>query len=190
MAFLKEYSELILVLVTLILVCITGWYAYLTNKIQKIMAIQQKLFEKQVLSDIQFSNVSIKCICHRSSREVNGVQTTFFWLRFELSFDIYNRSSANGSIDLPTLVLVHPLSSYIVTISPRMRDVISIAGGEKRNNIREIFSKEDDSFLLENISSFNVYIDTSDNLGINRRVKVDNWALDSNSFTEAGISVR
>lgn len=186
----SEYSQLIQAVVTFILVCITGWYAYSTYKIHRIMEVQQKLIEKQVLADIQLSNISLKCKYNEAAEERNGVQTPFFWLRFDLSFDIYNRSSANGSIDMPTLVFILPHESQIFKMPPTNREVIFITGGEKRNGIKNTYdSKRNDSSLVQNISSLDFNINFTDNLGNNRRAKVDKVVLDSNSFGRAGISV-
>ncbi|HEY5587868.1 MAG TPA: hypothetical protein VIK86_02815 [Candidatus Paceibacterota bacterium] len=83
----------------LLLVLITGVYAFLTYKMVETM-------KNQSLSKITVSNIFIKSIFNR--KDVISGKTkisSIYSLRFELFFDIKNSSSGSGSIDKPLLIL-------------------------------------------------------------------------------------
>ena len=107
--FLNDYA-------TLILVIITAIYAYFTYKMAKLMG-------KQVLADIQVSNVNLSSIFESPEfKEGLAKNQTYIseysYFEFNLLFDVRNRSSGSGCIDKPTLIFKFKNDGFQYLIPP------------------------------------------------------------------------
>lgn len=172
---------------TLILVIITAVYAYFTYKMAKIMA-------KQVVADIQVSNVILgsnfaeNWFKERLEKQPEQIDKNSFF-KFNLIFDVRNKSSGNGSIDKPTLVLRFSANSAEYEILPTTKDIewkkidsntsqqivtdlggtIFLRGGESHKIELEYTLHDFGDDLLknikENLNSLEYYIKFNDNLG-------------------------
>lgn len=107
---IKRGGQLLNEYATLILVIITGWYAFQTHKIASIM-------RKQVVPDIRLSNIVLGSSFAESYFSVERIKEDSF-CKFILLFDVQNRSGGSGSIDKPTLNLIFKNSRFRFTIPP------------------------------------------------------------------------
>jgi len=104
---------------TLILVIITAVYAYFTYRMAKIMA-------KQVVADIQVSNIVLgsnfieSWFKERLEKQPQQIGTNSFF-EFNLLFDVRNKSSGSGSIDKPILVLKFTNDGFECTVHPKTK---------------------------------------------------------------------
>jgi hypothetical protein len=189
--FLNNYA-------TLILVIITGIYAYFTYKMAKLMA-------KQVVADIQVSNIILlstfaknwfKERLEKRPEEINKSSS----FDFNLLFDIRNRSSGSGSIDKPMLILkfindgfeylllpitksirwIPKTSTYPPISEEEITDLggtIYLRGGESQKiELNYTLLDFDDELLRnikENLNSLEYYIKFTDNLGKNYLLKIN-----------------
>jgi len=193
MQFLKEAVKVINENATIILVIITGVYSYFTYKMAKIMA-------KQVISDIQISNVILgsnfaeNWFKEKIKKEPELIKN--FSFRSVLLFDVRNKSSGNGSIDKPTLVLKFLANNVEYEVSPTTKDIewentgantskqiitdlggtIFLRGGDylKIELEYSLYDFEESMFknLKENITSLEYYIKFNDNLGKCHLIKI------------------
>ncbi len=188
--FLNFNSGVIQIFTTIVLVIITALYVYFTFKITKLTA-------KQVISDIKVSNVVLGTYFLEQwflERIKEGDDNQIF-LDFKLLFDIYNKSSANGSITKPTLILeftddnfkykFFPITKerhdkkieekggieiYDTTIIDRGGAIFLPGGGFQRIELEYSLHNLEEELLdhiKNHLSSVKYYIEFSDNLGIN-----------------------
>lgn len=181
---------------TLILVIITGVYAYFTYRMAKIMA-------KQVIADIQVSNIVLgsnfveNWFKEQLEKQPERIGKDSFF-RFNLLFDVRNKSSANGSIDKPTLVLRFANTGVEYGVLPTTKDVewkkidsstsqeivtdlggtIFLRGGDSHKIELEytLHNLGDDLLknIKENLNSLEYYIKFNDNLGKGYLLKINN----------------
>jgi len=162
------YSSLIQAIATVVLVIVTAFYA-------SMIWNQIKLMEKQVICDIRIVNASVY------------TNLTNQRLRFDLSFDAYNKNCASGSITLPTLVLGYPdgseetilhdvtkgkfLDGYKSDIDDTQ--VIFLKGGERKNNLKRSYYPDSEHriYKKDNIHLVDFYIEYSDNLDNSYKIK-------------------
>jgi len=195
---LNTNSGVIQSIAIIILVIITGIYAYFTYRMAKLM-------EKQVIADIQVSNVIIgSCFVEQWFKERLEKQSDQIdrhsYFEFNLLFDVRNRSSGSGSIDKPTLVLEFTNDGFKYEVSPKTKSIrwhttqttpyqvqeeeitdfggtIFLHGGESRKIELEYnlydFSDKLLKHVKENLDSLEYYIRFSDNLGKNYLIKID-----------------
>lgn len=181
MDFLNDYA-------TLILVIITGIYAYFTYKMAKIMS-------KQVVADIKiFNKVCISSFLEKRTEQIS--KNSYF--EFNLFFDIRNRSAGNGSIDKPILILKFNNDNFQYKIPPIIKDTewekiddcrsegniidlggtIFLRGGESQKielkYVLRNFSSDLLKHIKENLNSLEYYIKFTDNLGKNYLIKINN----------------
>jgi len=110
---LNDYS-------TLILVIITAIYAYFTYRMAKIMA-------KQVMADIQVSNVILGSnfledwFINRLKNEPGQIDKNSYF-GFKLLFDIRNKKPGSGSIDKPVLILKFCNDDYKYQMPPKTKE--------------------------------------------------------------------
>lgn len=179
--FLNDYA-------TLILVVITGIYAYFTYKMAKIMA-------KQVIADIKIFNKV--CISSFLEKQIEQISKGSYF-EFNLLFDIRNKSAGNGSIDKPILILkfindnfeykVFPITKYTEwkkvdanTTEGNTTDfggTIFLRGGESQKIELKytLYDFNDDllKHIKENLNSLEYYIKFTNNLGKNYLLKINN----------------
>lgn len=181
---------------TLILVIITGIYAYFTYRMAKIMA-------KQVIADIQVSNIVLgsnfveNWFKERLEKQPEQFSKDSFF-KFNLLFDVRNRSSGNGSIDKPILVLRFSADGIEYEVSPTTKDIewkkidsntsqqivtdlggtIFLRGGDSHKIELEYTLHDFGDDLLksvkENLNSLKYYIKFNDNLGKNYLLEIKN----------------
>jgi len=187
--FLNKNSGSIQGLATILLVIITGIYAYFTQKMASVMA-------KQVIADIKISNVILGTpfiedkFLEDLKEEQNKFQNRFF--PFKLIFNAYNKSSGSGSIEKPILILKFsnnnyeyklisiPEKSYRGVFFEKIFDdfggTIFLKGGEFQkleleynliNCPSELFTN-----LKENLNFLEYFIEFSDNLENKTRLKI------------------
>lgn len=182
---------------TLILVIITGIYAYFTYRMAKIMA-------KQVVADIQVSNLVLgsnfieSWFKERLEKQPQQIGMDSFF-EFNLLFDVRNKSSGSGSIDKPTLVLKFTNDGFEYTIHPKTKSyswhsvdgnqnvreqevtdfggTIFLRGGESQKIELEYmlhdFNDEVLKHVKENLSSLEYHLKFTDNLGKNYSLKIN-----------------
>ncbi len=182
---------------TLILVIITGVYAFFTYKMAKIMA-------KQVIADIQVSNIILgsnfaeNWFKERLEKQPEQIGKDSFF-EFNLLFDVRNRSSGNGSIDKPTLVLKFTNDGFECTVLPKTKSyswhsvdgnpnvreqevtdfggTIFLRGGESQKIELEYllhdFNDEVLKHIKENLNSVEYYLRFTDNLGKSYSLKIN-----------------
>jgi hypothetical protein len=184
MSFLNGYS-------TLILVIITGIYAYFTYKMAKTMT-------NQIIADIKIFNKV--CISGFLGKQTKQIDKDSYFI-FNLLFDVRNRSAGSGSIDKPTLVLKFISDNFEYKIFPKTKEsydtdirkegpitnyrtvtndlggTIFLRGGESQKiELKyELFNITDDllKHIKENLSSLEYYIKFTDNLGKNYLLKIN-----------------
>lgn len=186
--FLNNYA-------TLILVIITGIYAYFTYKMAKLMA-------KQIVADIQIANIILRSnfVDHwfkeRLAKQPEQI-TKDSHFEFELLFDIRNRSSGSGCIDKQTLILKFKNDGFEYLVPPKTKltryhqktptvseeeitdlgGTIYLRGGESQKiELDYIVYRIDDKLLKhikENLNSLEYYIKFADNLGKNYLLKIN-----------------
>lgn len=179
---------------TVILIVITAVYAYFTYKMAKIMA-------KQVIADIQVSNVVLgsnfveEWFRDRLNNQPEQINKDSYF-KFNLLFDVRNQSSGNGSIDKPTLVLKFANDNAEYEIPPTTKDceweqvssntsreivtdlggTIFLRGGESHKIELEytLYNFEDDilNHIKTNLSSLEYYLKFKDNLSKNYLLKI------------------
>lgn len=182
--FLKTNSGAIQAISTIVLVIITGIYAYFTYKMAKIMV-------RQVVADIKiFNKVCISGFLEKRMGQIN--KDSYF--KFKLLFDIRNKSAGSGSIDKPIIILkfnndnfeVFPTTKHIerkkidaTTFEESTIDLggtIFLRGGEsqKIELEYELYDLDDDLLrhIRENFNSLKYYIKFTDNLGKNYLLKI------------------
>lgn len=170
---------------TVVLVIITGLYAYYTYRMAAFMS-------KQVISDIAVSNAVIgtplveEWFRQRMAERPNEWRDSVF--EFRLLFDVRNRSSGSGSIDKPTLVISVAGSKRNVAVPPRTKHhdyipensnttridetdlggTIFLAGGDAKKVELEYWFHPDEEaarMLLGNLDNLRYAIKFSNNLG-------------------------
>lgn len=181
MDFLNDYA-------TLILVIITGIYAYFTYKMAKIMS-------KQVIADIKiFNKICVSGFLEKRTEQIS--KDSYF--EFNLLFDIRNRSAGSGSIDKPILILKFNNDNFQYKILPVTKNkewkkiddctseeniidlggTIFLRGGESQKIELKytLYNFGDDllKHIKENLSSLEYYIKFTDNIGKNYLLKIDN----------------
>ena len=191
--FLRDYA-------TLILVIITGIYAYFTYRMAKIMS-------KQVLADIQVSNVVLgscfkenwfKAQLEKQPEQIS--KDSYF--EFNLLFDVRNKNSGSGSIDKPFLVLKFTNDNFECKVAPKTKEswsekledtgtmttyrrvvddsggTIFLRGGESQKIELEydLYDFDDDllQHIKKNLNSLEYHLEFTDNLGKNYSMKIDN----------------
>jgi len=189
--FLNKYANLLLVGVTAV-------YAYLTYRMVKIA-------KTQVVADIKVSSIVVKSCFNRG--KISGKDKIFIeeikekenlddeYFRFIVLFDIVNKSSGNGSINVPSLVIkfsgsnfeyeIHPITKRIESINTgnnfwsdeeiTLDKTIYLRGGEyKKPEVDYVISrrqkdskyfKEFIRHIREDSGGFKYYIKFKDNLG-------------------------
>lgn len=182
---------------TLILVIITGLYAYFTYKMARLMA-------KQVIADIRVSNVVLgsnfvenwfKEGLEKQPEQL--VKKSFF--EFNLLFDVRNKNSGSGSIDKPTLILKFADDGFEYAILPKTKSIrwhtistmpsvqeeevtdfggtIFLRGGESQKIELEYalhdFGDDVLKHIKENLNSLEYHLKFTDNLGKNYSLKID-----------------
>jgi len=187
---LKMIGEFLNNYATLILVIITGLYAFFTYRMARLMA-------KQVIANIQVSNIILKSdFAEEWFRDKEVSKDSYF--RFYLLFDVRNKNSGSGSIDKPTLILKLTNDDFEYEIPPTTKDIewkkcdintqqqivtdlggtIFLRGGDSQkveleytlyNNLGDDLLKH----IKENLDSLEYNIKFTDNLGKNYLVKID-----------------
>lgn len=182
---------------TLILVIITAVYAYFTYRMAKIMA-------KQVIADIQVSNTVLgsnfaeSWLKERLEKQPEQIGKDSFF-EFSLLFDIRNKSSGNGSIDKPTLILKFTNDGFECAVLPKTKSyswhsvdgnpnvqeqevtdfggTIFLRGGESQKIELEYmlhyFNDEVLKHIKENLNSLEYYLKFTDNLGKSYSLKIN-----------------
>ena len=188
--FVNEYA-------TLILVIITGVYAFFTYKMAKIMA-------KQVIADIQVSNTVLgsnfaeSWFKERLEKQPEQISKNSGF-SFNLLFDVRNQSSGSGSIDKPTLVLKFTNDGFECTVLPKTKSyswhsvdgnpnvqeqevtdfggTVFLRGGESQKIELEYmlhdFNDEVLKHIKENLNSLEYYLKFNDNLGKSYSLKIN-----------------
>jgi hypothetical protein len=190
MVFLNNYA-------TLILVIITGIYAYFTYKMAKLMAMQ-------VIADIQVSNVILgsnfveNWFKERLEKQPEQIDKSFYFIA-NLLFDICNKSSGSGSIDKPILLLKFKNDNFEYQILPITKErwneksvetgvittyendlggTIFLRGGESQKIELKYalydFGDDLSRHIKENLNTLEYYLKYSDNLGKNYLIKINN----------------
>jgi len=119
--FLNKNSGAIQTIFTMMLVIITGVYAYFNYKMTQLMS-------KQVVSEIEISNISLgsqfveSWFLERLKKQPEQINKDSFF-EFELTFDVYNKSSGNGSIEKPVLILRFTNDDFEYKVSPITKDI-------------------------------------------------------------------
>jgi hypothetical protein len=183
---------------TIILVIITGVYAYFTYKMAKIMA-------KQVIADIQVTNVVLgsnfaeNWFKERLEKQPEQISRNSGF-SFNLLFDVRNQSSGSGSIDKAILVLRFTNDNFERDIPPKTKDswnekleehsgmttyrtivndlggTIFLRGGESQKIELEYMLYDPDDNLIDhiknNLGSLEYYLKFSDNLGKNYLIRI------------------
>ena len=188
--FVNEYA-------TLILVIITGVYAFFTYKMAKIMA-------KQVIADIQVSNTVLgsnfaeSWFKERLEKQPEQISKNSGF-SFNLLFDVRDQSSGSGSIDKPTLVLKFTNDGFECTVLPKTKSyswhsvdgnpnvqeqevtdfggTVFLRGGESQKIELEYmlhdFNDEVLKHIKENLNSLEYYLKFNDNLGKSYSLKIN-----------------
>jgi len=186
--FLNDNSGVIQIFTTIILVAITALYVYFTSKITKLTA-------KQVISDIKMSNVVLGTYFSEQwfLKRIEDADDSNIFLDFKLLFDVYNKSSANGSITKPVLILHFNNDNFRYKLFPVTKErhskkieerggieiydettidhggAIFLRGGDFHKIELEYncynLKKELLDHIKNNLSSVKYYIKFSDNLG-------------------------
>lgn len=187
--FLKSLIEFLNNYSTLILVIITGIYAYFTYKMQKVM-------EKQVIADIRISNKTLASdLLEIKSQEI----TKKSYFQFNLFFTVRNGNSGSGSIDKPILILKFKNDGFKYEVTPTTKSIkyhtshrgsweieeeditdlggtIFLRGGDSQKVELEYSLYDFDDNLLkhltENIDGLEYSIKFSDNLGKEHRLLI------------------
>ncbi|MBF0555139.1 MAG: hypothetical protein HQK96_11390 [Nitrospirae bacterium] len=187
----NTYSAAIVAVATVVLVIITGIYAYFTRKMAKIMA-------NQVIADIQVSNVVLSSVLSISDLGTRIVSDALEqrkkspdlyeknrYFDFRLSFDVTNRNSGSGSISNPRLELKYINDGSKYEIPPNTEGTIFLRGGELQEIIQEYKLssnverdlKDNDSVLYkllrEDSPSFEYCIKYTNNLGKHYSLKIN-----------------
>jgi hypothetical protein len=161
-------SSLIQAIATVVLVGVTAFYAWMIRRSIKLM-------EKQVICDIQIANASVYVDCTNPR------------LTFDLSFDVYNKNCAGGSITSPNLILRYPDGSEEIILHDVIKgkfldgyksdiddtQVIFLKGGERKNNLKRSYYPDSEHRVYEkdNIHLVDFYIEYSDNLDNSYKIK-------------------
>ncbi len=183
---------------TLILVIITGIYAYFTYRMAKIMT-------EQVVANIQVSNIVLGSnfvedwFRKTVEQEPEKIGKEYFSFGFNLLFDVRNKNSGSGSIDKPVLILkfindnfeykIFPTTKYTKWkvdtnisnisegITTDLGGTIFLRGGESQKIELEydLYDFGDDllKHIKENVNSLEYYLNFTDNLGRDYLIKVD-----------------
>jgi hypothetical protein len=187
--FLNDYA-------TLILVIITGIYAYFTYKMAKIMG-------KQVIADIQVSNMILgSTFAGRWFKEYSEKQpdkiSEDYYCEFKLLFDIRNKNSGSGCIDKPNLILKFKNDGFQYLIPPTTKSTkwipnpnnLNIQTGEVTDYGGTIYLRGGESqkieleyatflkhellkHIKESLNSMEYNIEFADNLGKNYLLKIN-----------------
>ncbi|MDD5638559.1 MAG: hypothetical protein PHO28_01460 [Candidatus Pacebacteria bacterium] len=118
--FLDKNSGVIQTITTVVLVIITGIYAYFTQRMANLMA-------KQVISDIKISNVVLgtpfveNWFLERLKEHPGEIKEDSYF-KFKLLFDVYNKSSSSGSIEKPVLILKFANDNFEHMVSPNTKE--------------------------------------------------------------------
>lgn len=186
---------------TLILVIITGFYAWATFRMMKIMT-------KQVVADLQISNVRLGSVFvenwfKKGLKEGREESNAYFGL----VFDITNRSAGAGSIEKPVLILKFKNNIKEYRKRPITKDsefereegfiqhyktvdsggTIFLRGGDSENiELRYFFvlSKEFLNKLKDKPDLLEYYIRFKDNLGKKYQIKIKNIQSETSIFRE------
>ena len=201
--FLNKNSGAIQAMTTVVLVIITGIYAYFTQKMANLMA-------KQVISEIKVSNVILGTpfveshFLKKIEEQPNEIDKNSYF-KFKLLFDVYNKSSGSGSIEKPTLILkfindnfeykIFPItkkpwsvedSGPIINYVDDLGRVIFLKGGEfqkiELKYTLSNFSQELLKHIRENISFLEYYIEFCDNLENKHHLKVQKIQPEQDTF--------
>lgn len=97
---------------TIILVVITGIYAYFTYQMSKLMA-------KQVIADIRITDKRLFSDLVGQQGEI----TKNAYFKFNLFFNVRNGSSGSGSIDKPTLILKFKNDGFKYEVPPTTKSI-------------------------------------------------------------------
>jgi len=105
---------------TVILVIITGVYAYFTYKMTKIMT-------KQIIPEIKISDIILGSSFEddwfleelKKQPEQIGKNSCF---KFKLLFNVYNKSSGNGSMEKPILILRFANNNFEYRMFPTTKE--------------------------------------------------------------------
>ena len=186
---------------TIILVAITGFYAWATYKMMGIM-------KKQVVADIFIDSAIIGSELYEDwlkkvvKEKPDDLEKNHYYLQFVAVFTARNKSSGNGSIDKPTLVLRFSNDGFEHRLRPRIKDTeqtqinsntystkyidlgatIFLRGGEaSRVEIEyavnlENKNKEKEELvkhMKESLDNIEYHIEFSDNLGKKHGHKID-----------------
>lgn len=187
---IKRSAQLLYEYATLILVIITGWYAFQTHKMASIM-------KKQVVPDIRLSNIVLGSTFAESYFNVERISEPYY-CNFILLFDVRNRSAGSGCIDKPTLSLTfkNPPFQYIIppitkktkstpsALNPRVSvseiidygGTIYLRGGESLKielGYYTYLKGEVLKHIRENCDSLEYRIDFTDNLGKSHSLRID-----------------
>lgn len=114
--FLNKNSGAIQIVVAVLLCIITAIYAFFTYRMTSIM-------KEQIISDIQISNVVVgtyfmeSWFLERLKNTPEQIKNDSY-LKFKLLFDVYNKSSGNGSIEKPILILKFNNDNFEYEILP------------------------------------------------------------------------
>ncbi len=190
MEFLNKYANLLLVIITSV-------YVYYTFKMSKAMS-------KQVISDIEVDNIIVgseldqRHVTQAVSNFISGTRRSLVYIKFKITFDVRNRSSANGSIDKPFLHLKFTNDNYQIIFKPVTKNeewvresssvssqivtdlggTIFLQGGASEKVELEYHEATNNEELLkhvnDNITSLEYYISYKNNLGKEFLLRVTN----------------
>jgi hypothetical protein len=187
---------------TIILVLITGFYACITYKMEKVMS-------KQTVADIQVSNIIIgSTFAEKWFRDRLIEKPEEFcnvsYIKFVLLFDVRNKGLGNGSIDKPKLILKFTNDNFEQKVDPVIEETLKqnettdgsfttwtttvedlggtifLRGGDsKKVKIEYDFydiemDKKLSTHIKEKLDFLEYYIRYTDNLGKTSLIKIEN----------------
>ena len=100
-------------ILSFILVIITGVYAYFNYQMVQVMA-------KQTIADIKIGSKKLKSSCQNLDKPI----TENSYLEFKLYFDVFNKGVGCGSIEKPFLILKFK-DNFEYKIKPKTKDSYS-----------------------------------------------------------------
>jgi len=204
--FLNNNLNAIQVITTILLAIITAVYAYFTQRMANLMA-------KQVISDIKISNIILgtqfieEWFLERLKENPEEIRE-YSSFKFKLLFDVYNKSSASGSIEKPILILkfnndnfeykVFPSTkehiyehegdnrfSYNVKIKDLGGTILLNGGGFQKIELEYVLSDFSQELLVhikESLNFLEYFIEFSDNLENRYKFKIEKIQPEKDTF--------
>jgi hypothetical protein len=118
--FLNQNLGLAQTILSILLVVITGIYAYFNHQMAEAM-------HKQTIADIKISNKILKSIFLKDwfvnrKKDGSGQITENSCLEFTLFFDVFNKGVGCGSIEKPFLILKFKNTNFEYKIKPKTKE--------------------------------------------------------------------